>query len=256
MINSIRSDFEAHAPKELVNQLFETYHEIKRNFFLGNLRPNEVEGGRFSEAVFRILEHVTTGKYTKLGVQISQFSEKCSKMENLPAASFSDSIRIHIPRTIRLIYDIRNKRDVAHLADGIDPNIQDATFVVCASDWVMSEFVREFHKVTADEAYALIKKLVAQKVPAIEEFGGVLKTLNPSLSVSERILILLYHRGDDGASIDELKKWLKPEHISNLPRTLNTLEREKDCIICISGMYKITKRGIKIVEDKNLMQMD
>ena len=30
---------------------------------------------------------------------------------------------------LRVVYDIPNKRDAAHLTDGIDPNVQDVTIV-------------------------------------------------------------------------------------------------------------------------------
>ena len=40
-------------PVDLVDELLETYTEAKRRYHLGDLRPQEVEGGRFSEAVFR-----------------------------------------------------------------------------------------------------------------------------------------------------------------------------------------------------------
>jgi hypothetical protein len=52
----------------------------------------------------------------------------------MPIGSAPDSIRLHIPRTFRVIYDIRNKRDAAHLGDGIDPNLQDSTLVSAASE--------------------------------------------------------------------------------------------------------------------------
>ena len=44
-------------PATLVDELLECYTEQRRNLLLGNLRPNEVEGGRFAEAAFRMLEH-------------------------------------------------------------------------------------------------------------------------------------------------------------------------------------------------------
>jgi len=79
-----------------------------------------------------------------------------------------DGIRIHIPRALRTVYDIRNKRDAAHLADGIDPNLQDATFVIGTLDWILAEFVRLFHGVSADEAQKIVTDLVRKRVPAFK----------------------------------------------------------------------------------------
>ena len=150
MLDKIRTSFEAHFDHRLVDQLLETYTQVKKEYYLNHLRPNEVEGGRFAEAAYRILESVTLGKknFTPLGKQIKDFEKECENQRNLPSAQFADSIRLHIPRTLRLIYDIRNKRDAAHLGDGIDPNTQDATFVVGCCDWVLAEFVRLFHQDT------------------------------------------------------------------------------------------------------------
>ena len=106
-------------PKKLVNELLEAYDEAKTAFFNGGLRLSEVEGGRFCEASFRILEHISVGKFTPLNRQINT-ENIISNLANLNSQKFTDSIRIHIPRSLRLVYDIRNKRDAAHLADGID----------------------------------------------------------------------------------------------------------------------------------------
>ena len=43
-------------PAELVKELLEAFAEAKRRFYRDDLRPSEIEGARFSEAVFRILE--------------------------------------------------------------------------------------------------------------------------------------------------------------------------------------------------------
>ena len=47
-------------PAELVKELLEAFAEAKRRFYRDDLRPSEIEGARFSEAVFRILEWATT----------------------------------------------------------------------------------------------------------------------------------------------------------------------------------------------------
>ena len=106
-------------PQDLVEEVLQAYAEAKRRYFLGDHRPQEVEGGRFSEAVFRVLQHACAGKFTPVGKNLPKVDVLLTTFEN--AAGQPDSIRLHIPRTLKLIYDIRNKRDVAHLGDGIDP---------------------------------------------------------------------------------------------------------------------------------------
>lgn len=242
-------------PAGLVDQLLECFEEQRRNLLLGRLRPNEVEGGRFAEAAFRILEHAAGLPVTPIGTRLNT-ERLISQLAGLPAATIHDSIRLHIPRTLRVIYDIRNNRDAAHLADGIDPNLQDSTFVSSALDWILAEFVRLGGGVSPDEAFKLVKAITIRRIPAVEDFDGFLKTLRPSLGPSDRILLLLYHRADEGATESELEKWLKPAQRRNLARTVKQMEHEKDLIVFVSGKFKITRRGIQEIERKALAEIE
>ena len=168
-INLLEQHWKKVFPPELVKQLLETYTETKGNFYLGKLRPHEVEGGRFAEAVFRILEHITTTKYTPLNRKIDT-DKVIQNLANTPVGNFHESIRLHIPRTLRVIYDIRNNRDAAHLTDGIDPNLQDATLVCACCDWVMAELIRLYHGMSADEAHKIVENLVTRKAPIVQKF--------------------------------------------------------------------------------------
>src|ERR1039457_4982860 len=160
----IESQLSSRLPARLVAELLDGHGEAKRNFYLGGLRLSEVEGGRFCEAAFRLLEHIAFGKSTPLDRQVN--TETLIKtLANLPSGSVAESIRIHIPRALRLVYDIRNKRDAAHLADGINPNVQDATLVVGVIDWVLAEFLRLYHSVSADQAHRLVTDIVSRAVP-------------------------------------------------------------------------------------------
>jgi len=169
----------------LVDELLDAYTEAKEHFYLGGLRLSEVEGGRFTEAALRLLEERTTGTYTPLGTQLD--SEGIAKrLANLPAGSYPDSVRLHIPRALRVVYDVRNTRDAAHLADGIDASVQDATIVVGILDWVMAELVRMHHNVDSARAHAMVIDLVTRRAPVIQEFDGFLKVLRPELPAGDR----------------------------------------------------------------------
>ena len=61
MLDTIRQGLARSHDKKLVDELLEAYVEAKRNFYLGGLRLSAVEGGRFCEAAFRILEEATRG---------------------------------------------------------------------------------------------------------------------------------------------------------------------------------------------------
>ncbi|MGA3012181.1 MAG: hypothetical protein ABSD72_18140 [Terracidiphilus sp.] len=252
---AIKSSLIARFPTKLVDELIECYTEQKKNFYLGRMRPNEVEGGRFAEAAFRMLQHAAGLAVTPLGTQLDT-EGIIRSLANLAPTSATDSIRLHIPRTLRVIYDIRNKRDAAHLGDGIDPNLQDSSFVSAAIDWVLAEFVRLAKGIPPDKALALVKAITVRRIPAVEEFGGFLKTLRPSLGPSDRILLLLFHCADSGAKANELSGWLKPQQRANLKRTLTQLEHDKDYIVFSGGKYQITRRGIFAIESRQLVEIE
>jgi hypothetical protein len=198
-----------------------------------------------------MLEHATTGKSTDLGRMLD--SEKLIvTLSNYTKAQFPESIRLHIPRGIRVVYDIRNKRDAAHLADDIDPNLQDATLVISTLDWILAEFIRLYHNVSANEAQKIIEGLVTRKVPVIEEFDGFLKVLNPKLPVSGYVLTLLYERGSTGAAFAELEKWVRPSMRGNLRRTLTVMVDKAQLHENDAGIFKLTTLGRKEVEKRNL----
>jgi hypothetical protein len=150
-----------------------------------------------------------------------------------------------------LIYDVRNKLDTAHLTDGIDPNMQDATLVVHNMEWILAELVRIYHTVTADEAHALIRDLVSKEVPMIQVFDGFPRLLD-DLPASDHCLVLLYWRGSEGAPLADLSKWVKPKMRANLRRTLSALDA-KNLVHCSDGTYFLTFKGEKSVETRGLV---
>ncbi|MEW1827355.1 hypothetical protein [Streptomyces sp. NPDC088196] len=236
-------------PNELVDELIDSFSEAKRRFYRDDLRPSVIEGGRFSEVVFRILQWATTQNYTAIGNTLPSVDRMVVTLQN---AQGSDSVRLHIPRTLRLIYDVRNKRDIAHLADGIDPNVQDASLVIRNMEWVVAELVRLFHNVPPAEAHGIIADLVSKDVPLIQVFDGFPRILK-QLRASDHFLVLLYWRGPDGATLDELRKWARPPMRTQARRTLNRLDG-KDLIHLQQDVYMLTHLGEREVEDRKLLE--
>jgi len=240
--------------RKLIHELLEAHSEAKRNFYLGGLRLSAVEGGRFCEAAFRLLEYETKGgKFTPLTRPLANTDKLILDLSNLDGSTFNDSIRLHIPRSLRLVYDIRNKRDTAHLADGIDPNLQDATLVIGVLDWVLAEFIRLYHNVPANEASKIVAGIVKRVAPVVQDFDGFLKILNPKLQVTDHCTALLYQRGEDGATYDELCKWARPKMKANLKRALDALVEKKDYVHSDGSRYFITRLGELYIEQEGLI---
>ena len=197
-----------------------------------------------------LLQHAAGQSVTALGKTLPSVDQLLQQFEQVTGQR--DSVRLHIPRTLKLIYDIRNKRDVAHLGDGIDPNRQDATLVVGNLDWVMAELVRLYHDVSADRAQQVIETLVTREVPAIEEIDGqpvVLSDLQPR----DQALLMLYRAGSGGASLDELAEGLRVARKDHLRTRLARLDTDKLALLHPkSGRYYLTSRGAKRVEEQGL----
>jgi hypothetical protein len=238
---------------KLVTELLDAHEAAKKCFYLGGLRLAEVEGGRFCEAAFRLLEEVSFGAHTTLGTQLDS-DKLIDRLRNLATSAQPDAIRLHIPRALRLVYDIRNKRDAAHLADGIDPNLQDATLVVSVLDWVLAEFLRLYHSVSANEAKALVDDIVSRTAPIVQDFSGALKVLSPELGASDHCLVLLYQRGEKGASFEQLRGWVRPTMRANLKRTLTILADERDLAHFDGSNFFITRLGQMDVEKRRLIE--
>lgn len=239
-------------PLAIVDEVLEAYVEAKRRFHLGDHRPQEVEGGRFSEAVFRVLQHVSGQAVTPLGKTLPSVDRLLQQLE--AATGQPDAVRLHIPRTLKLIYDIRNKRDAAHLGDGIDPNLQDAKLVIGNMDWVLAELVRLYHGVSPDEAQRVIEDLVTKEVPAIQEIDGQPVILT-ELQARDQALLMLYRAGAAGASLDELVSWLRATRRDHLRTRLARLDQNKLILHHpATKRYYITDLGVREVEQRRLAQ--
>lgn len=237
-------------PKALVSEALDAFESAKRRFFLGDFRPQAVDGGRFSEAVGRIVEWATTGAFTPLTSNTFNMDQAIKNAEKSAAAAASDSMRLHIPRTLKLIYDIRNRRNTAHLRDGIDPSLQDATLIVNNMNWVLAELVREYHSVPAAEAQALIEELVAREVPMIQEFDGKPRLLK-TIAAGDHVLVLLYW-ADRTLSKSELAAWVPDKMRGNLTRTLKRLH-DLHLVDLSPDSAQITMLGVRRVESEGLV---
>lgn len=240
-------------PGPLANALLAEYVETKRRFHLGDHLPTEVQGGRFAEAALRVIEHDLFGQATAIGKTLPQFNaRRLAQFEG--ATSPHESLRIHIPRALFSVFAIRNKRDAAHLGDGISPNLQDSTYVVAVLDWVLAEFVRIHHRVSAAEAQSIIDNLVTREVPIIEEIDGQPVCL-ADLGVSDRILVFLYRAGTQvGLPMATLQQQMMHPDRSNLAKAVKKLaERKLVLIHPVTKVAHLTGLGVRDVQERRLL---
>ena len=206
------------------------------------------------EAALRILQYSQSQSFTPSGDPKFSTNTVMQRLEG--DGALDDTVRFHLPRALRVIYDIRNKRDAGHLGNGtVNPNLMDATLVVAVMDWVLAEFVRLFHSISVAEAQRLIADIVTREVPIIEEIDGQ-PVCSRALPVGDLALVYLYRAGQDvGLSIPELQRQMRHGDASNLRRAVKLLDTRKLALHHpVTKQAHITSSGIRYVETKGLLQ--
>jgi hypothetical protein len=256
VLSNIKQQLSSSIESSLVERLLECYTELKQNYYLGKHKPSELGSAHFAEVAIRILQYITNPNhsFSPLGTRLDNFDKEIAHFAQLPATDFHDSIRLHIPRALQAIYGIRNRRGVAHVGGDVNPNLSDSTLVIATCDWIMTEFIRLYYISPLGEAQKLVDAIAERKAPVIQDFSGYLKVLNPKLSVPNKILVLLYHRGEEGASTEELRHWVKTRSTGHIPTTLKSLEHEKGYLHRNKSQCFITRTGIRFVEDNIPLQ--
>lgn len=246
--SSFGSAFPA-VPKPILNKLEISYNEIKRNFREGRYEPSELNGAKFCEAVYRLLEWHTSGAYTQFGSKIRDFGRAVKKFENL--SDFPDSVRFHIPKILDALYGIRNKRGVGHLGGDVDPNHMDAIFVVSASDWVMAELVRLFHGLSTAEAQKLVESLVTKQIPIIWQVGSIKRVLDVNLSYKDKALAILYNEHPRSIGDSQIFAWVEHSNVGVFKRDILRPCHKARLIEYDEGTGEITLSplGLKYVEE-------
>ena len=221
MLQKVRTDLQSRLPSELVDALLSSYEEIKQNFYLGKYGPSELNGGKFVEACFRILQYETNGgNYVAIGTSIPNLIGKLKAFEQIPSANARESLRIHLPRTLLAMYNVRNKRGVGHLGGDVNPNRADASLLVACADWVMAELFRIYYQCSVENAQTIVDALVQRRLSLVYEFEDTKRVLLPGLSYRDKTLLLLAPEFPDKVLESDLFAWIEPKDKSSYRRTV------------------------------------
>jgi len=249
-ISQIEKDLKKSLPSGLIKALFASYKEIKNNYFLGKHEPSELNGGKFVECCIRILQHQTgKGKFSALGEHIPDIIGKLRKLEQLPNGSVKEAFRTHIPRTLALMYSIRNKRGVGHVGGEINPNEVDSYLVVACADWTMAELFRVFYQCDISEAQLLVNSLSKRPFVLVETFRDVRRVLFPKLSHKDQALALLAAEHPNDVKEKDLISWIEPKNVSRFRRdVLASLHKNRLIEYKNGDSAVITSAGLSYVE--------
>jgi hypothetical protein len=241
-------------PKQLRDELIDSFNQIVKNFRERRWEPAELNGGKLSEVAYSIIKGYVDGSYPKRATKPRNMVAACKALES--ATTVPRSIRIQIPRMIVALYEIRNNRNVGHVGGDVDPNHMDALCVLQMSKWIIAELVRVLHNVDVDQAAVLVEALVERETPLIWEVNGARRVLDTSLSMRDKTLLLL-HASDGPLAERDLVRWIEHTNASVYRRDVLRKAHKARLVEYdqASGTVTISPRGIDVVEDEVLPKL-
>lgn len=240
-------------PKQLRGHLKQTYSKIIINYNKHHFEPSELNGGKFCETVFRILEWYsnTDNSYLPFGQSIRNFEQSLKRFEN--QTNLPDSLRFHIPKMLISIYVLRNKRGVGHIGGDVNPNYMDASIIVSVSKWILAELVRLLHNISLEEAEKYVENIITKEYPLIWEVFSKKRVLDTDLDYKQKSLVLLYAEYPTPLKEKQLFDWIEYSN-SSLFRSQILLPLHKIKLVEYDKNTKdilISPKGIEFVE-KNI----
>ncbi|WP_299537140.1 hypothetical protein [Ulvibacterium sp.] len=189
MVSKVHPILLARYGNEITERLVESYQEIEENFVMQKWKSSELDAGHFVESVRRILEFELFGSFTPYGSKLTNFNDAVLKQyEN---ASGDESFRMLIPRTLKSIFNIRNKRGVGHVGK-ISPNKMDATLIFYSVKWVLAEIIRLTSGLAISETQRIVDAIAERNIDVLWKGENSQRILNSKVSAKNQVLILLF----------------------------------------------------------------
>jgi hypothetical protein len=184
-------------PAGLRDPLIKSYQEITTNFAEHRWEPSELNGGKFCEIVYTIIDGVLSGSLPSKPSKPKNMLLACQALEKIaaqPSRVGDHSLRILIPRMLPPLYDIRSNRGVGHAGGDVDPNFMDATAVYAMASWILAELIRIFHQLSTKEARETVDALVERRIGLVWEVEDIKRVLDPEMNKDDQTLVLLYSK--------------------------------------------------------------
>lgn len=236
--------------QELTDALENSYAEILKNFREHRFEPTELNGGKFAEAVYRILEHHThpDHEFTPVGQVIPNFNRALRKFHDLSA--FPRSIRFHVPFALDFLYVVRNHRGVGHLGGDVNPNHMDAMCVLYMSKWILAELIRVMHKLSVDEAAQLVERIVSTELHIVWKVGDSKRILDSGLDNLQKSLVLLLSEHPKPIHYTILSSWIEYSNASMFKtRVIQKMHKSRHVELdAKSGLVFLSPIGVRVAE--------
>ncbi len=251
----------ANIPRKFRNRIIETYLEIKKRYseamFDSSFDTAGLSAGKFSETTLRFLQHELTGTHIPFGKHIHNFPDEAQKLIQLPTTSGVESLRIIIPRALVFLYTLRGKRGIGHVGGDVEANGIDAATIVRITDWIVCELIRIYHKLSLEEAQAIVDTLSARNLPDIWEVAGRKRILRTDLNFGQKVLLLTYADSKGGVLVEDLYDWVEHNNMGNFKSHVLSPLHQKKLIEFDreSQIVFLSPTGVKEVEENILSKV-
>lgn len=225
-------------PRGLASELVSDFVSVKADIVSTSLRSGSM--GHFVESVVQALQYLEDGEYESKP-SVDSYLRGVESRNNL-----DDGLRICVARTARAMYAIRSKRGVVHKST-IKSNVPDLAFAFAASQWIMSELIRQIGSTSMMEANKLISWVQAPVHPLIDEIEGKAVVL-ADMSVRDEVALMLGAGYPESVTRSELVESLDLRSEGSIDRALSALIGDRLATRLTPGTYCLTRLGVTYVE--------
>jgi len=236
-------------------ELIKNFIELRKWYKLSKYRETIFYGGRFAEAFIR-------GLAKKYGLD---HKGQLWKIKNMLKSSLKGKINDFL-REVYLeiaynVYQLRSKKDVAHVVPGIDPSAFDAHFVYAACSAIFNELLSEcirLHKERIDivAISKVLSSIIRKEIPFIEQINEGKILVYKGKTALEKVLFLLYYLNEWAHRDIIFKSLLHEKSKGAIIMALRNGIKKGLMVKSDDGMkYKITLKGIKYIEERMIKEL-
>jgi len=230
-------------PADVCDALLVAYKEIEGNFFIQKWKATELDAGHFVEASRRLMEQELFGVYTPIGKGLSNFND--AELRRYENAAGDESLRMLIPRVLKSIYNVRNKRGIGHLGL-ISANEMDSTLILYSVKWVLAEFVRLATGADPSATQKMMDSIVERRIGVLWKAGGVQRILEKNMSTKDQVLVLLFDSSP--RTEEELQQIIEYKRVGDFRKILRALHVQRLIEFFANGQCIITPKGLSSAE--------
>jgi len=233
--------------KELVREIFYEFGKAREYYWIGDITKTLIHSARFCEICIAGLKKIAMPNKS-IDLNNIEFGKFCDQLIKLPKPTAEEEmLYLVIPQALKSAYTIRNKKRVAHIKM-TNAELIDAEYVTTTCNWVVTQLLIIFLKISIDETIVITNSIMERKIPTIEQFeDGEIMVLKKGLKLNEELLLVL-NKYPRRMAREELNAILKPKNSSYISTYLNLLYRDKLIHLNKSGAI-INKNGINEIEN-------